>query len=224
LRRTPRTCYGFCNRTEGLGDESCDEGQICLELNDVLGACFPGCTPFAEDTGCDEAGRGSCIPIDAVDRGLCFESGDVADGARCDLVDGSVLGSCAPGLVCAPDFENDLNPQGEATKGNCTSMCRTFASVNEYESGCEANEVCSIFGTEWGACEPLASEPLNTGDACPTAGEWCSDDNICIQVDQQGNNLCIALCRLGSNDDCPSGNSCEGGLLQSEALGVCLPN
>jgi hypothetical protein len=214
----PSECFAFCNRTEGLGDESCQDGEICLELNDVLGACFEGCTPFTEESGCDVAGQLNCLPIESDTRGICIDSGDVALGEECDLVDGSVLGECAAGLACNPDFDS-VAPGEEAETGTCSNICRTFSE----NSGCAEGEVCSIFGTEWGVCEDLEiPAPLEAGDDCPESGQWCSDNTICIQVDQQGNNLCIPLCRFANgDDDCPNGTACEE-VLASDALGLCV--
>ncbi len=220
----PSSCRQVCDRAEGFGDETCPEGEICLEINDAAGVCFDGCTPFVpeDENGCPTEGLRSCLPIDSPDRGLCLASGDKELGADCDFIDDSILGDCQGGALC-------VGSDPDADGGTCEAMCRTFSSVNDFESGCEEGEVCAIFGTAFGACtdEDVADPPVAAFAECPIPGQWCDDDILCLNVGA-GQNICLPLCRLGSDDDCDSYESPNGGTaacdeaLASDTLGLCL--
>jgi hypothetical protein len=214
LDEDPQTCTALCERTQpDFGDSQCAQGEICLSLGDYLGGCFDGCTPFSAQSGCTERGRGSCIPIDDQDRGVCLESGAVPLGGRC-LIEDSVLGDCAPGLACVAG--------GDPSQGTCEPLCRTFTSVSGAQSGCAQDEVCATFGDEWGVCsddvDPSRPAPY---EDCATPGQWCDNDSLCLQAGE-GQNLCVALCRLDLGDgDCPGALVCEA-LLESETIGLCV--
>ncbi len=212
------TCRTFCDRTEGNGNENCDSNEICLEINDVFGACFPGCEPFMEETGCEEEGKLTCLPIHD-DRGICIESGEVASEAACDSA--SLFGECAAGLACHP--QRDEN--GASTDGLCSPICRPFSSVGDEESGCAANQLCAVQDAQWGICETFEGESLNTGDPCSPNTVWCSNDNLCVPTNQQGDGLCIAMCRLTNGDnDCPDAQRCTDGFFEAGTeLGFCIP-
>jgi hypothetical protein len=220
----PSTCHAVCDRREGFGDETCPDGEICLEINDAAGVCFEGCTPLVpeDENGCTQEGLKTCIPIDDPARGLCLESGDKTEGETCEFIDDSIFGDCQGDLACVSRTQD-----GET--GECAPICATFSSVNDYESGCDDGEVCEIFGLAFGVCgTDVANPPLNAFEPCPTAGQWCSNDVLCLQADQQGNNACIPICRLGEQGDldCPASpngpTTCQE-LLASDSLGLCVP-
>jgi hypothetical protein len=211
----PRTCVAMCDVSLGdFGDADCQQDEVCLGLNDAVGGCFDQCAPFAQETGCVERNLGNCLPVGNQERGVCIESGAVPLGGQCDLVDGSVFGDCAPGLVC--------DAPGGALSGTCAPMCRTFSSVNDYESGCRGTQVCATFGAEWGVCsENVAPQRPAPLEACPEQGQWCGDDSLCFAVGEEGDNICLPLCRLDTGDaDCPNDLTCSD-LLESATFGVC---
>jgi hypothetical protein len=209
------TCRPYCNRTtDALGDDTCpNEGDICLNSNDVAGRCFPGCTPFSDESGCTEEGRLWCLPIENNTRGVCFPSGEAATGDDCNQIDGSFLGVCDSDSVCYPDdFDDDASP------GECRAACdRTSEGFGD--ATCPGEEdICIGFTTLVGFCDE-GCDPFTS-----------VEDNGC---DEDGEQFCFPIethdrgrCRASGEE--PIGSECvfpDGSFLgDCDGNGVCLPN
>lgn len=209
-------CLGaLCDRSQGLGDEDCAPGQICHAKEDDLvhpvGTCTEGCRPFREPNTCLEPGVNNCLPVGDPTTGVCAPSGELGQGEAC-LTEGSVLGACAPGLGCDPSL---LEP-GDSSQGLCSPLCPTFSQ----NVGCAEGELCAVLTPYWGMCEPAPEVPVDPQEPCANPGGWCNDTSRCV-VSTDGN-ICLELCRLGSDQDCSAEARCRP-LLQSETLGLCLP-
>jgi hypothetical protein len=221
----PQTCTAWCDLTLAQPDRECDAGQICIGVGGAefphIGGCFDGCTPFATPagTGCGQDGVRSCIPQDdAQQRGVCYLSGAIPLGQACTLVDNNSFGQCAPGSLCVPDAQGDQ-------EGTCTKMCRTFSSVNNYDSGCPNGQICALVGEgDWGFCQAPPQPIVAHNTACTLTGDYCNDEAFCFDLSGSSlGNLCLNLCRLSVGDaDCPVGNGCLDAI-GNVSLGLCYP-
>jgi hypothetical protein len=211
------TCTGACD----ADGEGCLDGETCLALNENIGACFGGCEPFGDGNDCpDDLPR--CLPIDdggpLPERGICFVGGRLPVGTACSREEGvSPFEQCAPTAVCTPGDDPDT--------GVCSTLCSPWAPLYDEDSGCADGEVCEFFSVTYGYCSDNVSQPpIEPFEPCPESGVWCSDAVSCLQVDQQGNNLCIPYCRLELGDsDCPADSECGDGFFEDDILGLCLP-
>jgi len=221
------TCQPLCDLGAADPEASCGEGEVCIvafQLSDTTGVCVPGCDPSTPENECTTEGGQTCLPVEPT-RGICIDSGSKAPGGVCNLIDESIFGDCGSNSACLPDSFDDTSP---TAPGTCQEVCLTFSSVNDYESGCPDNEICEIFGADWGLCTDATINPaLGSFEPCTRPGEWCSNDNICLEIDAQGNALCIPLCRFDGND-CDgielqgSPTACDV-LFDSDTLGACIP-
>lgn len=216
--RSGNHCVPRCDRTsEAFGDGGCADGDICLADGPFpeIGVCYSGCVPFGDGSECppDQA---LCIPFETAERGACFDSGAVPIGDPCQRsVAGFLAGNCVPNALCSPEGGSD-------TVGTCRSLCVPFG---DNTATCGANEVCGIWGALWGACADVADPRNGLLAPCDVRGTWCNENAICLEVDQQGNNLCLGLCRIAEGDaDCEGGTVCNSDLLSSETVGLCVPN
>ena len=223
------TCNPLCDLGAANPEARCAADELCIpsfSITDETGVCTAGCNPTSAANGCTQPGLESCLAITPT-RGVCIDSGTKTPGQACNLIGGSIFGDCGDNSACVP---NDPNSTSTSAPGICEELCVNFSSVNNYSSGCPAGDVCEIYGTNWGVCTSNVLSPqLEPFEPCFDAGTWCSDDNLCLEVDTAGNAVCVPLCRLGSpqGDDCRgktsngSPSSCQA-VLQSEALGACL--
>jgi hypothetical protein len=138
-------CRPLCEREGGFGDQNCAGGAICYPWSELAGHCVPGCRPFTEVNGCAQPDERNCWPIEDTTRGACLPSGDVPLGAPCALVNGSVLGQCAPGGACVVLLGK--------TEGICRGLCRLAAGGVD----CQGQDRCQdLFGDPLvGVCAEL---------------------------------------------------------------------
>ncbi|MFT7579358.1 MAG: hypothetical protein ACI9MR_001022 [Myxococcota bacterium] len=216
----PGTCRAICDQRDGFGDETCASSEVCRSVNGVAGVCFDGCTPFVAevDNGCTEAGQRGCLPLEDQTRGICVSSGDKTEGMACSVADGSVFGDCRGDLACRTSTSS-------STTGECVKLCRTFSSVNDYVSGCGQDDVCEVVGREWGLCgaDTDVNAPLAALDTCDTPVAWCGDDLQCLPIGADGTNICVPMCRIGTDDDCPFEPSTCIPLFADTGIGACAP-
>jgi hypothetical protein len=211
-------CHALCDRRRGFGDEHCSEGDICLDIFrvDVVGVCFDGCTPFVEEAenGCETDAQRTCVAIEDQGRGLCLPSGETPVGAECQLVENSIFGDCVGHAAC------------DQASGECRDICRTFAGANDYESGCEEDKVCGLWGLEYGICtDGFQDGRPGAGEECDPEGPiWCSDDVFCARTSDTTAE-CLSVCRAYEGDsDCPDDFICQLGFFTSDRLGICTAN
>lgn len=233
-RRCPEDCRGGCGNgvcDRGESQDNCPEDCFMPPPDCGDGMCGPGENPFncpdecevnecrafelPPDNGCPDPAFGTCFPIDD-QTGVCLASGELPSGSICSTDNPDAFtDECAANGVCVPD-----RPDG---RGTCRALCRSF--VLDADSGCEPGEACAIVGdTVYGYCtDEVTDTPIPPLEPCPTPQQWCGDHSICLEVDAEGNSLCIVLCRLNLGDgDCPAALGCED-IIGVDGLGVCVP-
>lgn len=141
---------------EGLGDDDCDVGSVCLDLDyDGAGFCLPYCTGDSQNPMCAE--DRTCVKLFfSYDFGNCFRKcdpllQDCETGEGC-YMDATTVGNT--GFVCLPVVQEG---KGKVYGDPCIgwSSCEPgFACVFDYfVAGCQTGLCC----TPW--CD------LSEGDA-----------------------------------------------------------
>ena len=194
---------GACLRDRG---DSCGSDEQCLS-----GHCANGtCCNIACDGNCDSCANSS---------GTCAAQLSVCTG-NCDSCE-----SAGSGYSCAPDNSGcgecgDCN--GSGTDYNCES------DQTECPGGCET---CGGSGTSY-TCSNLISGSSGSctlylctgGSSCPSS---CLTNSACSVTCIA--NICVAsLSATGAacddDDDCVSGNSCDGSICRRDNLQACTTN
>jgi len=156
----------------------CDDGLLCVEVDDGNFECLPGC--HVDLGGCSE--NEFCKPLSGAPRGYCRSK----LGARCDDPEWS----CANELQCSTDFPAEAAaafPDGYCTKScetddDCSSgVCRTYpgTDVTLCFATCEYEAACRL-ADAYGCLEPDDCSSQARAEEC---NDFRDDASPCVPSD-----------------------------------------
>lgn len=199
---------GTCQNDECLSSGSCPGSDVCMSQGGAAGACYPSCTPFTSNPGCSN--NYQCVRYaDNDSAGYCVAEGTATEGQSCTL--SSINSGCAAGMLCVK----------EANGAVCRTLCHYFSSNPSCPSAqaCALNSVCSVSGGDSANIGQSCASNAPFGESCNKAGgTW---RGACVSLGGSGTALtCLKICRLGGTD-CPSFQTCTGGVFADTTIGVC---
>ena len=167
----------------------------------VAGVCYPTCVPFQGDP----CAQDECLTLTfTLEEGYCMEVGTAAIGATCTPT--SLNTGCVEGGVCG-NVGDSGNPDYR-----CIELCDFFGTTTAV---CTAGESCQL-GGECADDTYADVDGAAIGAACAgTEYVPCGVDanrvaqGICSNTYTDPTYTCTKWCRLGSNADCDSGETCE---------------
>ncbi len=175
----------------------CTNPSDCADLSAKLG----GSATCLVGNGQASDGQGSGGPA----SGLCWPSGDKANGASC----GKTPLSCAAGSWCVGGLDA-YNPDAF-----CQKLCG-----NNSDGQCPAGSTCVQMGSNYAGCQVQGAK--GQGESCAGAPTSCQAGFWCLGP--QGGEFCSQLCSAaaapGSKGACPTGNWCS---TWNSGQGSCLP-
>lgn len=157
---------------EGLGDDNCKLGSVCLDLDDNgQGFCLPYCTGDSDNPACPFEGQ-TCVKLFfGFNFGNCFYKCDpliqnCKDGEGC-YMDATTVGNS--GFVCLPVAEEGKGKTyGDTCFGWSTCEPGYGCVFPQFVPGC-VNELCC---TPW--CDLTEVDPCAQFDPAMTCLPWYS--------------------------------------------------
>ena len=250
-----QTCRTF---DEVYYDDSTVQYATCMEICDPVGQdCAEGqsCTLFQSESSqgrlsiCRDEASGTLTDGDACTLNLDDNYwGNCSADHFCTQLFRDDTDECLP--ICTTDDVSACTGQrvcaldilGTPDVGLCTGQCEFFNG-----QGCQANQSCLV-GIQGqnaeqetiisGVCinnpnrgeqstgTPCVYDQLNNTSNCQAA-------HLCVDLDQDSNDECVAMCQAGNLEhSCPLNSTCvnilnDGSYLFGEelsTLGLCVPN
>jgi hypothetical protein len=162
----------------------------------------------------------ACLPAGlGVDGAPCRAPADCAPGYECVGSDGTCRHYCCAGsIACLHDQFCDIQQTTQSAPMN-VPVCMPVETCALLESGaCPAGETCAVV-REDGSKSCVAVGSAAAGDRCETV--HCGAGLVCLGV--PGSRLCYSLCAMKVPGQCPSTQTCKGGLplFLDPGVGIC---
>ncbi len=172
---------------------------------------------------------------DCLDQVCTMQIIDVAACTQQCEADPAAFGADQILLLSCQELNDALLDQFCAEDPNIAQVCECpVIEPQETDTGepcaadadCEAGNLQPFCFTEVDAM--TGEESGFAGGYCTAVGcqadEQCGENNICVQIDQQGTTICLAGCDPANNGegDCREGYACPD-LSQGQGVGACIP-
>lgn len=162
----------------------------------------------------------ACLPAGlGLDGAPCRAPDDCAPGYECVGSNGTCRHYCCAGnSACKPDLQFcDIQQTAQATPMN-VPVCMPIKPCALLRDACPSGETCAVV-REDGSTSCVAVGDASVGDSCET--DHCKAGLVCLGA--PGSHRCYALCEMSQSSQCPSTQTCKGGLplFIDPGIGVC---